>query len=99
EGSHEIKIAPTNFGARLSRNKLGIHRVIAKPPVPPFRPTAYAAQRFQKFEQADILTAPTLQNREGVDGDRRVDGDVLFVRRGRRGQKSHAGQQYPVPST
>ena len=84
---------PANPGPRLSRNKLGIHRVIPKFPAPPVRRGAYAAKRFQKFEQADILMAPAVQNRERVDRDRRVDGDVLLVRGGRRGQKSHAGQQ------
>ena len=80
ERSRQIEIASTNPGPRLSRNKLGIDRVIAKVPAPSVRLGAYAAERFQKFEQADILMARTLQDRKRVDRDRRVDGDVLFVR-------------------
>src|SRR5208282_3269401 len=92
-----------NLGSRLAREKVRIDSVISQPQTPPIRLCADSAKRFQKFEQADILTARAIQNRERVAGDWRIDGDVLFVRReqgrGRRRQKGHAGQQYPVPST
>ena len=74
-----------NLGARLAREKVRIESVISQPQTPPIGLCADSAKRLQKFEQADILAACTIQNRERVAGDRRIDGDVLFVRRGRRG--------------
>jgi hypothetical protein len=52
---------------------------------------ADAAERLEKFKQADILMTCTLQNREGIDCDGRINGDVFFVRGRRGGQKSCAG--------
>ena len=64
ERGRQIEIASTNPGPCLSRSKLGIHRVVSKVPAPSVGLGAYAAQRFQKFEQADILVARTLQDRK-----------------------------------
>ena len=72
-----------NLSARLAREKVRIESVISQPQTPPIGLCADSAKRLQKFEQADILAACTIQNRERVAGDRRIDGDVLFVCRGR----------------
>ncbi len=56
-----------NLGSRLAREKVRIDSVIAQPQTPPIGLGADSAQRFQKFEQADILTARTIQNRKRVD--------------------------------
>src|SRR5208282_5010001 len=63
-----------NFGPRLARNELGIDRVIPEFQPMSIRFSTYAAKRLQQIEQANIVAARTLQNRELVDRYGRVDG-------------------------
>ena len=94
--SGEIKIAAMNPDPSVSGKEFAIDRVISKSPAARIGLAADASQRFQKFEQADVFAAATLQNWKGVERDRRVNGNALLVcrgRRGRRGQEGDSGQQ------
>jgi hypothetical protein len=93
KGSWEIEIAPVNLPSGFSGHELGIHGIVAESPATSVCVGAYAAQRLEKIEHSDVLSARAIDDRERIDRDWRIDRDVLFLGGWRRGQKCHAGQQ------
>ena len=57
------------------------------------------SQRFEEFEQANVVASGTLKDRKGIGGYGREDRDLFVIggrsSRGRRGHQSQRGQQYP----
>lgn len=89
----QVEILAPNTGARSSGNEVGFDRVVAKPEGRSGGLAADAAERIKKFEESDIFVAGSFENWKGVDGNRRVDGDMFFFGRWSCGEKRHGGEQ------
>jgi hypothetical protein len=58
--------------------KVALHVVVTEAPAKSVRLRAYSAQRFKHFEQANIVAAFALHEREGIVCGNGVDGEMLF---------------------
>src|SRR5579872_6142529 len=94
----KIKVAAMNTCTSLSGGELTFYVVVAKLPVISIRFSADSAQRFEKFEQANIFIAITIQDRKAVVGSVGIDRNVFLfrgtIKQKRRGQKNRGTESH-----
>ncbi len=86
----EIGVAALHAGARLADLEISFDIVVVQAPALAFGFGADFAERFEHFEQADVVAAVALHEWERIVGGDGVDGEML-VGRGA-GQKNCARQ-------